>query len=116
MIDHASARHLELVRNSRTGKDTSGSIFACMNFTRTSVGKRMLRSRLLCPPNKIDIVNARLDSLEELLNSEQIFYQTQRCLKQFSDLDSMVSQLSIIPKDFNIKVGARSLICNSRAL
>ena len=104
MIDHASARHLELLHNSRTGKDTNGSLFASMNFTRTSVGKRMLRSRLLCPPNKIDVVNARLNSLEELLSSEEIFFQTQRCLKQFSDLDSMVSQLSSTPKDFNVKV------------
>lgn len=103
MIDHASARHLEIVRNARTGKESKGSLFSVVNFTKTSVGKRMLRSRLLCPPNEATIINGRLDSMEELLQNEDIFYSAQEALSRFSNLEVMISQLSATPKDVSVK-------------
>ena len=108
-IDHASARHLEIVRNARSGSVRNGSLFATLNFTKTAIGKRMLRSRLLCPPNRRSVVESRLDSLDELLQNEEIFYQLQTILGQFVNLDVMVSHLAATPRDVSVR-NARSSI------
>eukprot|EP00940_MAST-03C_sp_MAST-3C-sp2_P001844 g1844.t1 len=109
MIDRASVRHLEIVRNARTGSERKGSLFAALNFTKTAVGKRMLRTRLLCPPNRENVVKMRLDSLEEMLHNEEMFYRTQQSLSEFVNLDSMVSHLATAPKDASIRAARQSI-------
>ena len=48
MIDHSSRRNLEIVSNLRDGSKNF-SLFECVDFTKTAMGSRLLRSWLLYP-------------------------------------------------------------------
>ncbi|MBL6975469.1 MAG: DNA mismatch repair protein MutS [Deltaproteobacteria bacterium] len=59
-------RNLEFLRTTADGR-TQGSLFHFLNRTRTSMGTRMLRARLLAPLVEVDGINHRLDLVEALV-------------------------------------------------
>lgn len=52
--------------NARTGSSRD-SLFGVLNLTRTSVGRKLLRSQLVSPSNDAKTLNTRLDCVSELL-------------------------------------------------
>jgi DNA mismatch repair ATPase MutS len=49
----------------------------------------MLRSNLLQPPNNLEVIQHRLDTVEKLLESEELFFDMISTLKQIPDLDAL---------------------------
>ncbi|KAJ1911151.1 MutS protein msh4, partial [Tieghemiomyces parasiticus] len=89
-IDPKTAAQLELVASLRG--DTTGSLFHILNHTRTPMGARLLRVSLLQPLANITAVMARQNVVEELLNSEAMFFGLRKALKDIPDLDGPLAK------------------------
>ncbi|TKS86444.1 MutS protein -like protein 4 [Collichthys lucidus] len=73
MIDSASASNLELVVNNRDHR-SEHSLLGVLNHTKTPGGARRLRSNILEPLVDVDTINIRLDTIQELLQDEELFF------------------------------------------
>lgn len=65
-IDVNTRRNLELVESMKDRK-TKGSLYWVLNRTKTSMGARMLRQWVEQPLQNEQMINARLDAIEELM-------------------------------------------------
>ena len=99
MMDNFTLRNLEIVYSSNyQGK----SLLDIIDKTKTPMGGRLLRRRLILPLKNISDINRRL-SLIEFLNKEDLLkYEIEELLKAISDLDRLVGKLAaekISPKE-----------------
>ncbi|TLD18073.1 hypothetical protein PspLS_10539 [Pyricularia sp. CBS 133598] len=74
MIDVASIHALELLQNSQNGK-SKRCLFGLLNSTLTPMGARYLRSCILQPSTKIEIITPRHEAVEELSSKEDMFFE-----------------------------------------
>ncbi|KAH8823418.1 muts domain V-domain-containing protein [Flagelloscypha sp. PMI_526] len=86
MIDPETIRNLELVGN-LTFKKSSHSLFGTMNFTYTAMAARLLRNNLISPIIAEATLNARLDVVEELVQSEDLFTDVRDALRGLNRVD-----------------------------
>jgi DNA mismatch repair ATPase MutS len=99
LLDYSTVQTLELIENTNTGLQRSGSLFACINKTKTAMGARLLRSSLLQPLKNPDIINARLDAVDQLaIHSTELYHGLQRALDSFPDLERVSSNLLVKSK------------------
>ncbi|KAL7330113.1 MutS protein msh4 [Mucor circinelloides] len=97
LIDTITAKNLELVHNTAHTFSKRNTLFGILDYTLTSMGKRLLRTNILQPPCSIEVTNDRLDAVEELCRNEECIYNIQSSLKQFVDIDSIISFIAKIP-------------------
>ncbi|XP_072853914.2 mutS protein homolog 4 isoform X4 [Pogona vitticeps] len=97
MIDSTSALNLELITNNRDPKN-GHTLFGVLNYTKTPGGSRRLRSNILEPLIDADSINTRLDSVQELLQDEELFFGLQSVISRFLDTEQLLSVLVQIPK------------------
>lgn len=102
LIDRRTALNLELVNNARSGRQKD-SVFGCIDYTRTAVGARFLRSTLLNPLNCLETINMRLDFVEQLVHNRMGLVDCTDILVQFPDLDKMLNGLSVRAKTLTPK-------------
>ena len=69
-----------------------------INQTKTAMGSRLMRSSLLQPLKNPDVINARLDAVEQLNNERDLYYALQKALEQFPDLERISSNLLVKSK------------------
>ncbi|GJE94158.1 MutS family DNA mismatch repair protein [Phanerochaete sordida] len=95
MIDPETARNLELVSN-MTSKRSSHSLFGILNHTYTAMAARLLRVTLLAPITVQSAIDARLDVVEELVQTEECFHEIKDALKMLNklDFDKLISSLA----------------------
>ncbi|MCL2042912.1 MAG: DNA mismatch repair protein MutS [Treponema sp.] len=93
-IDESSQRNLELVRNLRDG-DVHFSLLEVMDETRCSMGKRLLRRRLLHPLRDIDKIRARLDMVETMYRDQENLSVIRELLGKTPDLERLLSRLAM---------------------
>lgn len=86
MIDPDTARNLELVENI-AHKRSNHSLFGVLNYTYTAMASRLLRVTLLSPIIIQSSINARLDVVEELIQSEDLFTNIRNALKMMNKMD-----------------------------
>lgn len=103
MIDSASAANLELVVNNRDHK-SNHTLLGVLNHTKTPGGARRLRSNILEPLVDVDTINIRLDSIQELLQDEELFFGLKNAIGHFLDVDQLLSVLVQIPKQETVQV------------
>nr|XP_056701237.1 mutS protein homolog 4 [Euleptes europaea] len=97
MIDSISALNLELITNNRDPRN-GHTLFGVLNYTKTPGGSRRLRSNILEPLIDADTINTRLDSVQELLRDEELFFGLQSVISRFLDTEQLLSVLVQIPK------------------
>ncbi|ORZ23987.1 muts domain V-domain-containing protein [Absidia repens] len=97
MIDAISAKNLELINNLSKANNKE-TLFGTMNHTTTPMGARLLRTTILQPCTDTDIINARLDAVEELLKKESEFFSLKSSLKHLMDLDHVISTITKMPR------------------
>uniref|UniRef100_A0A8D2J319 MutS protein homolog 4 n=1 Tax=Varanus komodoensis TaxID=61221 RepID=A0A8D2J319_VARKO len=97
MIDSTSAINLELITNNRDPRN-GHTLFGVLNYTKTPGGSRRLRSNILEPLIDTDTINTRLDSVQELLQDEELFFGLQSVISRFVDTEQLLSVLVQIPK------------------
>ncbi|KAF7307828.1 MutS 4 [Mycena kentingensis (nom. inval.)] len=95
MIDPETVRNLELVGNMSFGKKSTHSLFGVVNHTFTAMASRLLRVNILSPLTAQNTIDARLDVVEELVQSEDRFNDVRTGLKPLNkmDFDKLVAAL-----------------------
>lgn len=78
-IDRSTVRTLELVQNRENTKSTH-CLFGLLNKTLTPMGARYLRTSILQPSIDREIIEARLDAVEELQFDKTMLHATREGL------------------------------------
>ncbi|KAJ7607391.1 muts domain V-domain-containing protein [Roridomyces roridus] len=95
MVDPDTARNLELVGN-MAHKKSAHSLFGTVNHTYTAMAARLLRVNILSPITAQSSIDARLDVVEELVQSEERFTEVRAGLKALNkmDFDKLIASLA----------------------
>jgi DNA mismatch repair protein MutS len=109
VLDAATVRNLELVRNIRDGR-TSDTLLGVMDLTVTSMGARTLRSWLLEPLTDVGRINARLDAVAEAARLTIERREARDALKGIRDLERLAGKISLAAAN------ARDLIALKKSL
>ena len=94
VLDAATVRNLELVRNLRDGR-TSDTLLEVMDLTVTSMGARTLRSWLLEPLTDVGRIDARLDAVAEAVRLTIERREVRDALKGIHDLERLTGKISL---------------------
>ncbi|XP_039992286.1 mutS protein homolog 4 isoform X3 [Xiphias gladius] len=80
------------------------TLLGVLNHTKTPGGARRLRSNILEPLVDVDTINIRLDTIQELLQDEELFFGLKNVIGHFLDIDQLISVLVQIPKQETVQV------------
>lgn len=97
VLNTRTVKSLEVIHN-LLDKSTGMSLYKLMNHTKTSMGGRVLRSNLLQPLTKADVLTKRQDTVEELCKNPKLIKECQDKLGNFEDLDKLLTSMSITLK------------------
>ena len=109
ILDAATVRNLELVRNIRDGR-TSDTLLGVMDLTVTSMGARTLRNWLLEPLTDVGRIEARLDAVAEAVRLTIERREVRDALKGIHDLERLAGKISLAAAN------ARDLVALKRSL
>ncbi|MDR1429394.1 MAG: DNA mismatch repair protein MutS [Spirochaetaceae bacterium] len=93
-IDESSQRNLELIRNLRDG-DVHFSLLEVIDETKTAMGRRLLKQRLLHPLRNIGLIEARLNLTESLYRDQRLLSALRDILASSPDLQRLCSRLAM---------------------
>ncbi|MBQ2697165.1 MAG: DNA mismatch repair protein MutS, partial [Clostridia bacterium] len=85
-------RDLELTETMRS-HEKRGSLLQVIDFTRTAMGKRMLRTTMQQPLVSPTLINNRLNAVEELLRESILRMQLAESLSGISDLERLLTRV-----------------------
>ena len=89
-MDQFTVSNLELIQsNSREGK----SLIEIIDHTSTPMGARKLKRWLIHPLLDINQLNFRHDTIEEILNTQNLLLNLESELKSFSDLERIMAKV-----------------------
>ncbi|HIK55690.1 MAG TPA: DNA mismatch repair protein MutS [Synechococcales cyanobacterium M55_K2018_004] len=91
VIDHQTRRNLEITQTSRDGT-FHGSLLWALDKTVTAMGGRALRRWLLQPLLDIAAIEARQQSVQELVEQGALRQHLQQMLKQIYDLERLTGR------------------------
>lgn len=91
-LDAFTRRNLELTAGLRSGRK-EGSLLDVLDYCRTSMGKRNLRKWLEQPLMNQDMINQRLDGVEELLQNIHLRESCREHLNKVFDLERLAAKL-----------------------
>ncbi len=94
VLDAATVRNLELVRNLRDGK-RKDSLLDVVDFTVTPPGGRLLRSWLLQPLLDVSAINDRLDAVEEARRLTISREEVRGLIRGIHDLERLVGKVAL---------------------
>jgi DNA mismatch repair protein MutS len=110
VLDSTTVRNLELIEPLFAGESKESTLLHVLDRTRTGMGGRLLRRRLLAPPIELPEIEARLDAVEELHASAIVRAEIAKDLASILDLERLLSRISLAsagPRD--VAALARSL-------
>jgi DNA mismatch repair protein MutS len=90
-IDHQTRRNLEITQTVRDGT-FHGSLLWALDKTVTSMGSRALRRWLLQPLLNPEKIQARQDTIQELVENGALRQDLQRLLKQIYDIERLTGR------------------------
>jgi len=93
-IDESSQRNLELLANQRDG-DVRFSLLEVMDETRCSMGRRLLKRRILHPLRDIKKINSRLDIVDDLYRDQAVLSKLRDALGKTPDLERLCTRLAM---------------------
>ncbi len=91
-MDKVTIKNLELTE-SRDSQQKTGSLFWVLDYTKTAMGARHLKSMIRTPLLHISDITKRLDSIDVLLNDLLSREEIRDCLNAIYDLERLVSRL-----------------------
>jgi len=110
VLDATTVRNLELVEPLFAGESRDSTLLSVLDRTRTGMGGRLMRQRLLAPSMDVPEIEARLDAVEELHASTIVRTETCKDLSAILDLERLLAKISVAsagPRD--VAAMARSL-------
>jgi DNA mismatch repair protein MutS len=93
-MDEATQKNLELVRNLRDGSGRF-TLLEILDETKTAMGRRELKRRLLQPLRDPALVNLRLDFVERLYRDQKMLTAFREILSRTPDLERLCSRLAM---------------------
>jgi DNA mismatch repair protein MutS len=94
LIDAASRRNLDLLRNSVDGRRT-GSLLGVIDKTATAMGGRLLAQWVLYPLTELPRIVERQDAIAELTTSAVLREDLTTTLREIADLERLTSRLVV---------------------
>ncbi len=91
-LDPFTVASLELVRPMRSGQER-GTLFHVLDRTRTGMGRRLLRRRILAPLAERGAVEERLDAVERLVGDSLLREEIRACFDDVHDLERLTGKL-----------------------
>ena len=102
VLDDATIRNLELVRNQQDG-GKQRTLFSALNHTRTAMGRRALERNILQPLVVRGEIEKRLDIVQYFFEHHTIAAQAQTALEGVLDMERLLSRLAVgraWPRDY----------------
>ena len=93
-IDESSRRNLELTKNLKTG-DNNFTLIEVMDETRTAMGKRLLKSRILQPLRDEKKIQLRLDNVDIFYHNQELLSRVRDYLGKTPDLERLSSRIAM---------------------
>ncbi|AEF81136.1 DNA mismatch repair protein MutS [Leadbettera azotonutricia] len=93
-IDEATQRNLELIRNLQDGENHF-TLLEVMDHTRTAMGRRLLKGRILHPLRDAAKINARLGMVEKLYHNQEKLGCFRDMLAKTPDLERLCSRIAM---------------------
>ncbi|MDR2802694.1 MAG: DNA mismatch repair protein MutS [Treponema sp.] len=94
LIDEASSRNLELLRNLRDG-DVHFSLLETLDETKTSMGRRLLKHRVAHPLRDISKIEKRLDMVDIFYHDQKNLSILRGILAGMSDFERLSSRIAM---------------------
>ncbi|TKY44657.1 DNA mismatch repair protein MSH7 [Spatholobus suberectus] len=91
-MDGPTMINLELFVNNEDG-GKSGSLYNCVDKCVTSSGKRLLRNWICCPLIGVEIINNRLDVVDDLIANPEIVSLIAQHLRKLPDLEHLLGRI-----------------------
>ena len=113
-LDNTAIRNLELVKTLAEGKKY-GSLLWLLDKTRTSMGARLLQSYILSPLASADVINYRLDGVDEFFGAPVVMLSVAELLSEVRDVERLAGKISndnIMPRDCLALARSLSVIPN----
>jgi DNA mismatch repair protein MutS len=110
ILDAVTVRNLELLEPLFAGETKESTLIHVLDQTCTGMGGRLLRNRLLRPCIEIKEIEARLDALQETLQSTIARSEIRKLLSQVLDLERLLAKLTLGT------AGPRELLALGRSL
>ena len=101
IMDDSSRRNLEITENMRDGT-ASYSLLECVNFTKTAMGSRLLRSWLMFPLTDYKAIYNRQDRITALYSNKDLLSKVQGDLSGILDVERLAGRIAMDrahPKD-----------------
>ncbi|MFZ1683572.1 MAG: DNA mismatch repair protein MutS [Candidatus Zixiibacteriota bacterium] len=93
-LDYSTVRNLELVANSALNTEEN-SLFSVINHCHTGAGSRRLKGNLLRPFRSKEVIDRRLDAIDELLRNRDLLHQIRQETSGLPDLEKLAGRLGI---------------------
>jgi len=110
VLDATTVRNLELVEPLFAGESKDSTLLYVLDRTRTGMGGRLLRRRLLAPSIGTKEIEARLDALEELQGNTILRAELAKDLSTILDLERLLAKVTLSA------AGPRDLAALARSL
>jgi DNA mismatch repair protein MutS len=95
VLDATTVRNLELVEPPFAGETHDSTLLSVLDRTRTGMGGRLLRRRLLAPSFEASEIEARLDAVQELFAGTILRSELGKHLTSILDLERLLSKISL---------------------
>jgi DNA mismatch repair protein MutS len=92
-LDPSTVEHLELLKSQDGSR--KWTLLATLNFCKTGMGARMLRSWMLAPLQDITAINRRLDAVQELKGAYVIRKELTQILEKITDIERLFGRLTV---------------------
>jgi DNA mismatch repair protein MutS len=110
VLDATTVRNLELVEPLFAGESKDSTLLSVLDRTRTGMGGRLLRRRMLAPSIDLAEIEQRLDSLTELQAATILRAELGKELSAILDLERLLSKVSLS------SAGPRDVLALARSL
>jgi DNA mismatch repair protein MutS len=95
VLDSTTVRNLELVEPLFAGESRDSTLLYVLDRTRTGMGGRLLRRRLLAPSLDVAEIEARLDAVEELRGGSILRAELVKDLASILDLERLLAKVTL---------------------
>jgi len=114
-LDESTQRNLELLYNQRDA-DVRFSLFEVLDETRCSMGRRLLKRRILHPLRDLNKINKRLDMTEVLYRDQGVLSKLREMLGKTPDLERLCSRLAMDKAHGRDMIAIKTAISNFKII
>jgi DNA mismatch repair protein MutS len=95
VLDAATIRNLELTEPLFAGEPRDATLIHVLDKTKTGMGGRLLRQRLLHPSSDLPEIESRLDAVEELAGKIIVRSDLRKALESVLDLERLLAKITL---------------------